>query len=201
MSYAHWSQFELDSIIELLETVFSISGMCGWRWCGRSGQFSWLGRELPDYAKDLFAASPTETQPPSPEEARVVAFLESLTADTLAPLAVRCSSGAFFLRPTNLRNEATGIVVCGLAHGDLQASIGELNQATRESIIAEIVHRTNQPLFAIMNFAKAASNALAREPFDVAQIREWNEEIANAAACAGDLIRDLRHAASHAQVE
>ncbi len=70
-----------------------------------------------------------------------------------------------------------------LAHASRLAALGEST--------AGFAHEVNQPLCSIMNFAKACTNLAAREPVDLAQIRQWVEAIGAAASQAGDMIRRL----------
>ena len=58
---------------------------------------------------------------------------------------------------------------------------------------AELAHELNHPLYAILNYAKASRNVLAEEgPPDLESLREWNEEIAEIASSAGEVVKRLR---------
>jgi two-component system sensor kinase FixL len=72
-----------------------------------------------------------------------------------------------------------------LAHVGRLSVMGEM--------VAGIAHEVNQPLYSILNFAKASGNLLAGagEP-NVGDLRQWNEEIMRAAARAGQILSRLR---------
>jgi two-component system sensor kinase FixL len=55
-------------------------------------------------------------------------------------------------------------------------------------------------LYAILNYAKASRNVLAEEgPPDLESLREWNEEIAEIASSAGEVVKRLRSFARRAE--
>jgi C4-dicarboxylate-specific signal transduction histidine kinase len=70
-----------------------------------------------------------------------------------------------------------------LLHTPRLAVMGEL--------AAGIAHEVNQPLCAIVNFAKACQNVATREPHDLDQLRQWLGAISTAAGRAGDIVRRL----------
>jgi PAS domain S-box-containing protein len=70
-----------------------------------------------------------------------------------------------------------------LTHASRLAAMGEL--------AAGIAHEVNQPLCAIVNFAKACKNTASGEAPDLLQICEWSDAIATAAARSGDIIRGM----------
>jgi PAS domain S-box-containing protein len=70
-----------------------------------------------------------------------------------------------------------------LTHASRLATLGEL--------AAGIAHEVNQPLCAIVNFAKACKNTASDEAPDLSQIRQWSETIAVAAAQSGDIVRRM----------
>jgi len=72
-----------------------------------------------------------------------------------------------------------------LAHVSRLSAMGEM--------VAGIAHEVNQPFYSILNFAKASRNVLAAEGEpNLEGLRNWMDEIAAAAARAGDIIRRLR---------
>lgn len=71
-----------------------------------------------------------------------------------------------------------------LAHVARVAAVGELS--------AGIAHEVNQPLYTIMNFAKACENLAAQEAPDLESLRLWTREIVAAATRAGEIVRRLR---------
>ena len=73
-----------------------------------------------------------------------------------------------------------------LAHVARLSTMGEM--------VAGIAHEVNQPLYSVLNFAKASKNILeAHGSPNLTDLRDWNEEIAAAAARAGDIINRLRN--------
>jgi PAS domain S-box-containing protein len=73
----------------------------------------------------------------------------------------------------------------------------QLNHVARLSTMGEMVaciaHEVNQPLYSILNFAKASRNTLAAEGgTNLDGVRDWIEEIAAAAEHAGEIIKRLR---------
>ena len=73
----------------------------------------------------------------------------------------------------------------------------ELTHVSRLSTLgemaAELAHELNHPLYAILNYAKASRNVLTEEgPPDLDSLREWNEEIADIALSAGEVVKRLR---------
>jgi PAS domain S-box-containing protein len=79
-----------------------------------------------------------------------------------------------------------------LAHVARLSTLGEM--------VAELAHELNHPLYAILNYAKASRNVLTEEgPVDLDRLREWNEEIAQIAASAGEAVKRLRSFARRAE--
>ena len=65
--------------------------------------------------------------------------------------------------------------------------------STLGEMAAELAHELNHPLYAILNYAKASRNVLAEEgPPDLDSLREWNEEIAEIALSAAEVVKRLR---------
>jgi PAS domain S-box-containing protein len=65
--------------------------------------------------------------------------------------------------------------------------------STMGEMVAALTHELNHPLYAILNFSKAARNVLAEEgPPDLTSLREWNEEIAQTALSAAEIVNRLR---------
>lgn len=78
-----------------------------------------------------------------------------------------------------------------LAHVSRVSAMGEM--------VAGVAHEISQPLYAVMNFAKASGNCLAAEgELDVKTLREWNHAIVEAAGRAGEIIQRLRDFARRA---
>jgi two-component system sensor kinase FixL len=71
-----------------------------------------------------------------------------------------------------------------LTHLSRVAMLGELSGA--------LAHELNQPLTAILSNAQAAQRFLAREPADLAEVREILKDIVEADRRAGEVIRRLR---------
>jgi PAS domain S-box-containing protein len=71
-----------------------------------------------------------------------------------------------------------------LTHLTRVATLGELSGA--------LAHELNQPLTAILSNAQAALRFLAREPVDLAELREILQDIADEDRRAGEVIRRLR---------
>jgi two-component system sensor kinase FixL len=64
--------------------------------------------------------------------------------------------------------------------------------ATGAELVAGIAHEVNQPLFAIVNFAKAIRHLLGREALDRARLGNYCDEIAAAGLSAGKTLRNMR---------
>jgi PAS domain S-box-containing protein len=79
-----------------------------------------------------------------------------------------------------------------LAHVARLSTLGEM--------AAELAHELNHPLYAILNYAKATRNLLAEggSP-DLESLREWNEEIAEIALSAAEVVKRLRSFARRGQ--
>jgi C4-dicarboxylate-specific signal transduction histidine kinase len=72
-----------------------------------------------------------------------------------------------------------------LTHAARLSTLGEM--------AAEMAHELNQPLCAILNYTKAIRNILAEEGHvEMDSLREWNEEIANIALSAAEVVKRLR---------
>jgi two-component system, LuxR family, sensor kinase FixL len=71
-----------------------------------------------------------------------------------------------------------------LAHLGRLSTIGEL--------VASIAHEINQPLYSIVNYAKACGNLLAQPEPSLDELSEWTREIASASVRAGAIIKRLR---------
>jgi two-component system, LuxR family, sensor kinase FixL len=79
----------------------------------------------------------------------------------------------------------------------LQQMRAQLTHVARLSTLgemaAELAHELNHPLYAILNYAKASRNVLSEEgPPDLENLREWNEEIADIALSAAEVVKRLR---------
>jgi len=69
-------------------------------------------------------------------------------------------------------------------------------------MVAGIAHEINQPLYSVLNFAKAVRNILTEQQKpDVERLREWNDEIITAASHAGAIIKRLRSFARKGSAE
>jgi two-component system sensor kinase FixL len=103
--------------------------------------------------------------------------------------AVRLSSGrllAFIADTTELK-------AAQLAQQQLQLQLAHMGRvATVGEMIAGIAHEVNQPLYSIVNYAKAGTNLLAQPTPQMEELRECNREIAAAAVRAADIISRLR---------
>lgn len=64
--------------------------------------------------------------------------------------------------------------------------------STAGEMVAGIAHEVNQPLYAIVNYAKACANLLALDEPSKDALRQWTDEIARAAVRAGEIIKRLR---------
>jgi two-component system sensor kinase FixL len=65
--------------------------------------------------------------------------------------------------------------------------------STLGEMVAELAHELNHPLYAILNYAKASRNVLTEEgPPDLESLREWNQEIADIALSAAEVVKRLR---------
>ena len=72
-----------------------------------------------------------------------------------------------------------------LAHVSRLSTMGEM--------VAGIAHEVNQPLYSILNFAKASNNVLAKPTAgNLRQVKNWNSSIRDAATRAGGIIKRLR---------
>lgn len=72
-----------------------------------------------------------------------------------------------------------------LIHVARLSSIGEM--------VASIAHEIGQPLYSILNYAKASQNVLAaHDSPDLAETREWLHHIEGASSRAGDIVRRFR---------
>jgi two-component system sensor kinase FixL len=80
-----------------------------------------------------------------------------------------------------------------LAHMGRVATVGEM--------IAGIAHEVNQPLYSIVNYAKACTNLLSRPGPRLDELRECTKEIASAAVRAGEIIARLRTFLSRSETE
>lgn len=83
------------------------------------------------------------------------------------------------------------------AEESLQQMRSQLTHVARLSTLgemaAELAHELNHPLYAILNYAKASRNVIAEEgPADLDSLREWNEEIAEIALSAAEVVKRLR---------
>lgn len=72
-----------------------------------------------------------------------------------------------------------------LAHVTRLSTMGEM--------VAGIAHELNQPLYSIVNYSHATRNVL-KDPTakNLAQIDDWNKQVGDAAARAGQIIKQLR---------
>jgi PAS domain S-box-containing protein len=94
-------------------------------------------------------------------------------------------SFAMYVNVNRLKADEKRLSLMGqqLQHAVRLATLGEL--------AAGIAHEVNQPLCAIVNYAKACGNASRHPTPDLAKIGEWSDSIAMAAARGGDVVRRL----------
>ena len=65
--------------------------------------------------------------------------------------------------------------------------------STMGEMVAGIAHEIGQPLYSILNFAKASSNVLEKHASgELLEVAEWVDQIALSATRAGEIIRRLR---------
>jgi two-component system sensor kinase FixL len=65
--------------------------------------------------------------------------------------------------------------------------------STLGEMAAELAHELNHPLYAILNYAKAARNVLSEEGSpNLEDLRAWTEEIADTAVSAAEVVKRLR---------
>jgi len=75
----------------------------------------------------------------------------------------------------------------------LQAQLAHVARlSTLGEMMAGIAHEVNQPLYAIVNFAKACTNLLDQEHADLDLVRKWNQEMVTGATRAAEIIRRAR---------
>jgi len=71
------------------------------------------------------------------------------------------------------------------------AHVGRLS--TMGELVGSIAHEVSQPLYSVLNFAKASRNVLTGESEpNLDDLRDWSEQIAAAASRAGQIIARLR---------
>lgn len=81
-----------------------------------------------------------------------------------------------------------------LSHVSRVSAMGEM--------VAGIAHEVNQPLYSIVNYAKACTNLLVKEEqVDLKQISVWNDKIARVATRAGKIVARLREFVSRRPVQ
>ena len=96
--------------------------------------------------------------------------------DALSTVCVDCHELDYALRRD--AEEKLRCMEDRLAHVSRLSAMGEM--------VAGIAHELNQPLYSILNFAKASKNLLMSESgLDLDELREWNEDIEASAARAG----------------
>jgi len=72
--------------------------------------------------------------------------------------------------------------------------------STMGEMVAGIAHELNQPLYSIVNFAKACHNLLSGDGLpDLDRLRDWTEQIALAAARSGEIVSRLRRFARRSE--
>ena len=71
-----------------------------------------------------------------------------------------------------------------LAHVARLSTMGEM--------VAGIAHEVNQPLYSILNYAKACNNILAQDTPTLDKLRKWNNNLVAEAVRAGEIIKRLR---------
>jgi two-component system, LuxR family, sensor kinase FixL len=74
--------------------------------------------------------------------------------------------------------------------------------STMGEMVAGIAHEVNQPLYSIVNYAKACANLLAKGGnIDLQQVSTWTDKIANAATRAGKIVSRMREFVSRRTAE
>jgi signal transduction histidine kinase len=79
-----------------------------------------------------------------------------------------------------------------LAHLQLKlAHVARLS--TAGEVVAAIAHEVNQPIYAVVNYAKASRNLMSQgATCDMDLLHDWNEQITEAAGRAGEIIKRWR---------
>jgi two-component system, LuxR family, sensor kinase FixL len=84
----------------------------------------------------------------------------------------------------------------------LQMQVAHLERLTAMGeLVAGIAHEVNQPLFSIQNYANACRNMLETAPPGLEDVRQWVENIAEAAQRGGQIIHRLRGFLSRPNVD
>ncbi len=76
----------------------------------------------------------------------------------------------------------------------LQSQLAHMGRlSTMGELVAAIAHEVNQPLYSIVNYAKACGNLLSQGQPNLGELSEWTREISVAAVRAGEIIKRLRN--------
>jgi len=112
-------------------------------------------------------------------DGKTVAYL--MTASTLPE-----RDGLFYLNLTDITHYRR-------TAEQLQTQVANVARlATGAELVTGVAHELNQPLFAILNYAKACRLLLDKNPIDRTRLEAYSDEIAAAAVSAGQIIRRMR---------
>ena len=169
---------------------------------------SWSASGLPgvgaNYLDLCQAATAAPGESPAPRLAGIAAVLSGASRHFQAELASSTSPGAWFeMSAEGLKRPEGGAVithtdVTGRKQAELEARTQrqELAHLTRVAMLGELsgalAHELNQPLTAILSNAQAGQRLLAREPVDLAEVRDILHDIAEDDRRAGEVIKRLR---------
>jgi len=126
----------------------------------------------------------------------------------------RCKDGSYRILSWDLSSSPSDGAVYGVARDVTEIRRSEQEVAERRDEMAhlmrlqtmgemasEMAHELNQPLSAIVNYARGAGNRLRSRTASEAELTELMEKIAVQALRAGDLIRKMRSFAKRAELE
>jgi C4-dicarboxylate-specific signal transduction histidine kinase len=70
--------------------------------------------------------------------------------------------------------------------------VAEVRLLTARQLVANIVHEISQPLSSIVNFSRACANVLREPTPNLQLLREWNEEMGQAAMRGAEMVQRMR---------
>jgi two-component system sensor kinase FixL len=208
--------------MDAIRRIYRLSpvSMCTFDWAGIMIMMNPILPEILGYSEtELLGRSAIDLLHPDDvdpilEQFRFLTSTDTETSQSNVEMRVRCKDGSYRVLLWDVSAAPGEKRLYGVARDVTEARRVEREMADRRDAMAhllrlqtmgemasEIAHELNQPLSAIVNYARGASNRLRSAEVSAEELSNLMEKVAGQALRAGDLIRRIRSYVRKAELE